>query len=111
MMWHVKIPAETISGHFTLPREAVVIEGPDAFAFREAKHDHSDESADGHNHANGKEFEPVAVHVLFKSEQTVVVSSGQELKAGDRVAMNRAYDLQLALKSGEGSAHTHDHEH
>ncbi len=108
---HVQIPAETISGHFTLPREAVVIEGPYAFVFREIKHDHSDEAADGHDHADEREFEPVAVQVLFKSQETAVVSSGQKLKVGERIAMNRAYDLQLALKSGEGSAHSHDHEH
>lgn len=109
---HVLIPMQTINDNFALPREAIVIEGPDAFVFREVKHDHSSHSdKGGHDHHGGKEFETVPVQVLLKTEQTAVISAGQALKAGDRIAMNRAYDLQLAMKSSDAPAHSHDHPH
>lgn len=111
---HVLLPVEQLSDHFPLPREAVLIEGPDAFVFREVPegaHDHGPD--DGHDHdVHMKEFEAVPVHLVFRDTSIAVVAPGGLIKAGDKIAMNRAYDLQLAMKSGDGSAdahHGHDH--
>ena len=114
---HVLLPVEQMEGHFPLPREAVLIEGPDAFVFRELDddaHAHGPDGAhddDTHNHehdAHMREFEPVPVEIVFQNENVVVVASGGDLKPGQKIAMNRAYDLQLALKSGDGSSgHAH----
>lgn len=109
---HVLLPAEEIADGFPLPREAVLVEGPDAFVFRELPDGHDDHDGE-HNHAHDEhvtEFEPVPVQILYQDESTVVVQPGA-LKAGERIAINRAYDLQLALKSGSGGGHAHDHGH
>lgn len=107
---HVLLPAEQMEGHYPLPREAVLIEGPEAFVFRELDDDaHSHGPDDAHDHdVHMREFEPVPVQIVFQNEDVVVVASGGELKSGQKIAMNRAYDLQLALKSGDGSSgHAH----
>lgn len=111
---HVTVPVEQLTGHFPLPREAVFIDGPDAFVFRRLPDDHvhsEEENADhDHDHSRDKEYEAVPVHVIFTDERTTVVAANDELQAGDRIAINRAHDLYLAMKSGDG-AHAHVHPH
>lgn len=100
---HISIPFGKLSGHFVLPAEAVVRVGATAFAFRfEGSHSHA-------GHADF-EFEAVPVHLLHHDEETAVVGSDGELKPGERVAMNNAYQLWLAGQDSSGG-HAHDHEH
>ena len=67
---------------------------------------------DDHDHAY-LQLEPVAVHVLHRGHDFVVIEPGGELHVGDEVAMNAAYKLQLALQAsaGGGGGHSHGHEH
>jgi len=114
---HLIVPVEQWQGQIVLPLAALVEEGPSVFVFRRheelllgekvAKDDH-------HEHEDRPfiEFEPVEVRLLHKDAQRAVLSGGGLLKIGDEVALNRAYQLGLAMKmaSGEGGHH-HHHDH
>jgi len=129
---HLLIPVAKYEQQIKLPLAAVVQEGPDAFVFRryEPKHSHV-HSHDGHSHSHrgyshgghphdGDEHEDaylvlerVPVHILHEDEQGIVVEQSKRFKPGDSIAMNRAYQLQLALKqrAGGGGGHGHRHGH
>ncbi len=81
------VPAEEWKDQIVVPQEAVVREGPDAFMFR----------------ANGKLFERVPVTVRYEDPRRVVVADDGSLFPGDEVALNGAYQLNLALKKQQGS--------
>lgn len=81
------VPAEEWKQQIVLPMEAVVREGPDAFVFR----------------ANGKLFERIPVTVRYEDPRQVVVADDGSLFLGDEVALNGAYQLNLALKKLQGS--------
>ena len=113
---HVRVPIDEISGHFVLPLAAVVQEGVNAYIFRVAAHDHSKDGGHGHDHDHGHdhsglEMNQVPVSIVTQDTKQVVVASGGDLKVGDRIAMNAAYQLRLALRSGSGGGHAHGHEH
>jgi multidrug efflux pump subunit AcrA (membrane-fusion protein) len=110
---HVLVPTEKIRDQFVLPADAVVQEGPEAFVFREhieASAEHVDEHADDHEDVF-IEFEPVHVTIVARDKSVVVVAPGEELAIGDRVAMNSAYQLHLALKSQQEGGGGHHHHH
>jgi hypothetical protein len=52
------------------------------------------------------------VHLLHKDSNHAVLADDGQLRLGDEVALNRAYQLHLAMKmqSGEGGHH-HHHDH
>jgi hypothetical protein len=111
---HVFVPTEEIRDQIVLPADAVVQEGPEAFVFRE--HVEKPESEDTVKYADDHEdvfieFEPVHVTIVAREKSVVVISPGEELAVGDRVATSSAYQLHLALKSQQegGSGHHHHH--
>lgn len=128
---HVLLPIEQIMGQIPLPVGAVAIEGADAFVFvPHEEHDHEDadesheedeqddhDSHDDHDHEEEHEafvtLEPLPVTVLYRDARTVVVAADGELKPGDTIAMNAAYQLRLAVQAEAegGGGHGHDHGH
>lgn len=93
------VPAEEWKNQIVLPQEAVVREGLDAFVFR----------------ANGKLFERVPVTLRYEDPREAVIADDGSLFLGDEVALNGAYQLNLALKKLQGSGvdphagHNHAH--
>lgn len=133
---HLMLPTTSIDGQIPLPVEAVAIDGPNAFVFvpcveeepDDHAHDHGHEHADGHDHDHGHhheeehdheehgdeiiiELEPIPVTVLHRDSQGVVIAVGGQLKEGDTVAMNAAYQLYQALHDDAGGGQGHDHGH
>lgn len=121
---HLLLPTSSIEGQIPLPVEAVAIDGPNAFVFvphvqEEAdgpacncEHDHGymdDQEEEDHGDEVFVELEPVPVTVLHRDSQGVVVAAGGELKDGDTVAMNAAYQLYQALSADSDGGHDHHH--
>jgi multidrug efflux pump subunit AcrA (membrane-fusion protein) len=111
---HVFVPTEEIRDQIVLPADAVVQEGPEAFVFREhveqSDYEHSDEYVDDYEDVF-IEFEPVHVTIVARDKSVVVVTPGEEILVGDRVAMSSAYQLHLALKSQQEGGGGHHHHH
>ncbi len=80
------VPVERLTEQVVLPAEAVVFEGPDAYVFR----------------ANGDRLDRVAVVVLQRDPRQIVIAKNRGLYLGDRIALNQAYQLNLALKKQQG---------
>ena len=90
------LPVEHLEKQIVLPSEAVVKEGTDAYVFR----------------TNGKKLERVSVRLIHLDSRDAVIKSDGTLVAGDVVALNQAFQLELALKnsqSSRSSGHGHDH--
>ena len=68
-----------------LPPEAVAIEGPNAFVFKQ----------------RGDHFERVEVHVLYRDKNRIVIEDDGRL-VGSTLAMSGAYEMHLALKNQAG---------
>ena len=89
------VPVQHLTQRIVLPADAVVKEGADAYVFR----------------ANGSLLERVAVHVEFLDSREAVLANDRALFAGDVVATNQAYQLDLAFKKSQGAASQgHGHE-
>lgn len=93
----LQAPVETWDNRIVLPVEAVVQEGPESYVFRE----------------DGDHFHRCPVQIEYRDPFNVVLAPGNEISAGDRLAMNSAQQLQLVLKnrSGGGAEAHHDHPH
>lgn len=100
------MPVELLKKRIVLPADAIVKEGADAFVFR----------------ANGQTLERLTVHLEYLDARDAVLKNDGTLMPGDEVALNQAYQLNLALKKSQGSAagghaghdhagHGHGHEH
>ncbi len=89
----IRLPVEHLLQQIVLPSEAVVNDGVESFVFR----------------ANGRRLERVPVRLVYHDSREALVKSGGSLSAGDVVARNQAYQLQLALKNAQGG-HTDSHE-
>lgn len=92
----ILLPVEHLTKQIVLPSEAVVKEGPEVFVFR----------------ANGKRLDRVPVRLTHMDLRDAVIKSDGTLVAGDVVARNQAFQLELALKSAQGNrggGHGHDH--
>lgn len=115
---HLFVPVARWQQQIKLPLAAVVEEGPDVFVFRRHEEPFTRETPRArsgprpHTEEPYAEFEPVAVHLLHRDEQYAIVADDGQLQPGDEVALNQAYQLQLATKmqAGEG-AHHHHHDH
>jgi membrane fusion protein, heavy metal efflux system len=102
-----------------LPRDAVVRSGPEAFVFRLEEGEGAGELPTTVTErlamlAEVAEFElePVSVHILHQDRWNCVVATDGELREGDIIAMNRAYQIHLAWKQQlSGGGHHHDHDH
>ncbi len=92
------VPIEHWTAKIVLPTDAVVKEGVDAFVFRQ----------------NGKLFERIPVVIEYEDGRNTILTNESQLTAGDVIAMNEAYQLNLALKKSQGSSDPHaghDHAH
>jgi hypothetical protein len=79
---------EELKNVLVLPRDAVVREGPEAYAFRQ----------------NGDLFERRAVHVLHEDRQSVVLANDGAIRAGaDYIAQGAAASLLRVLKAQNAS--------
>ncbi len=87
------VPIEHWTDKIVLPTEAVVKEGPEAFVFRQ----------------NGKLFERVPVVILYEDGRHSLLANEGSLYPGDVVAMNEAYQLNLALKKSQGGSGADPH--
>lgn len=138
---HLKLPVERWENQLLLPIESVVVEGPNAFVFvehihtqdpiaeagswvekpGESNHRHG---ADGHGHGEHShahdaarrihiELEPVPVRLLHRDNRWAVIANDGQLEMDQRIALNNAYKLNLAMKmkASGGGGHGHGHEH
>ena len=93
----LRIPVGVWKDVIVLPVDAIAQEGPEYYVFVE----------------NGKEFVRRAVIVKYKDQFEAVIEYDGSISPGDRVAMNGAHQLLMALKNQAGSAvdphagHTH----
>lgn len=109
---HVRVPVERLPDRMVLPAAAVVSEGPESFVFRLAGRHTVGEGPKGER-LYAEQYEAIPVVVAHRDGELVVIAPGGELKKGDLIAMNRAYQLLLALKNATegGGGHHHGHEH
>lgn len=84
----LKVPVETWKERIVLPVEAVVQDGPESYVFRE----------------DGDHFHRCPVQVAYRDQFSVVLADGNDIWPGDRLAMNSAQQLQVALKNKSGGA-------
>lgn len=82
----LQIPVETWENRIVLPAEAVVLDGAEAYVYRQ----------------NGTRFDQVTVHVEYRDRQSVVIANDGALFRGDIVASRGAYQIHLALKNQAG---------
>jgi multidrug efflux pump subunit AcrA (membrane-fusion protein) len=108
---HVRVPVERIEKQIVLPANAVAAEGPEAYVFRLAGRHARPERGPGGARLYDEEFEQVPVVVRYRDTRQVVVAPGGALRPSDVVAMNRAYQLLLALKNASEGPAPHSHEH
>jgi multidrug efflux pump subunit AcrA (membrane-fusion protein) len=105
---HIVIPVKKWERQLTLPLKAVVQEGPDAFIFRRIARMRT---TDGKSFVD--EFEQVPVRILHQDTKVAVIAADGEIRPGDIIARNNAYQLQLTLTSSKGggghSHHGHSH--
>ena len=82
----LKVPVETWNERIVLPVDAVVQEGPESYVFRE----------------DGDHFHRCPIHIEYRDQFSVVLGEGSDIFPGDRLAMNGAQQLHLALKNKSG---------
>ncbi len=120
---HIEVPTEPYSNMIYLPPSAVVIDGANAFVFREVVADKSAGGNHGHSHAAGADHVPhnddvfldlerVPVEVVFQNSEYILFPPDGELRPGDAIAWNNAYQIFLEQKSqagGDTAGHGHEH--
>lgn len=82
----LSVPVETWRDQVVVPTTGVVDEGAEAYVYRQ----------------NGDHFDQVAVHILHRDQESVVIANDGALFAGDVVAGKGAYQMHLALKNQAG---------
>ena len=102
---HIDVPSQTFRGNFVLPSAAVVDQAGESLVFRYRSGSNPGAASD-HD-----DFEPVVVRLVHRDRRTAVVSSKGALRPGDRIALNNAYQLLLAVRSAGGAPHAHSHTH
>ncbi|MGF1579882.1 MAG: efflux RND transporter periplasmic adaptor subunit [Gemmataceae bacterium] len=91
---YLLLPTETLSDVFVLPRSAVVMDGAEAYVFRQ----------------NGKEFQLQAVRIVHSNENTVVIANDGSVFPDQVLVHNGAAQLYRALKTkSDGGGHHHHH--
>lgn len=93
----LSVPVETWEDQLVLPTTAVVDEGAESYVY----------------HQHGDHFDQVAVHVMHRDQNAVVIAADDAVHAGDTIAGKGAYQIHLALKNQAGGGvdpHAgHDH--
>lgn len=102
---HLEVPVERWAQQVVAPVSAVVSDGPETFVFK--KMDHTHESDDG---TVIVEFEKIPVKVLHQDARHAVLEDQLKLDLYEKYALDKAHQLNLALKqaaSGGGGGHAH----
>ncbi|QDS98348.1 efflux RND transporter periplasmic adaptor subunit [Adhaeretor mobilis] len=84
----IHIPVETWENQIVLPPTALAEEGAENYVYRQ----------------NGDHFDQIAVHVLHREQDAIVVANDGALFPGDVIAGKGAYQMHLALKNKSGGA-------
>ncbi|MCA9261593.1 MAG: efflux RND transporter periplasmic adaptor subunit [Planctomycetales bacterium] len=84
----LQLPVETWRNQLALPLSAIVEEGAEAYAYRQ----------------NGDNFEQVAVRILDRDRDAIVVANDGALYPGDVIAGKGAFQMHLAFKTQSGPA-------
>ncbi len=84
----LRVPVERLENQMVLPSTSVVEDGAENFVYQQ----------------NGDHFDQVAVHVLARDQQSVVIAADGALFPGDVVAAQGAYQMHLAWKNQSGGA-------
>lgn len=80
------IPVQEWEKQIVLPIEAVANDGAENYVFAE----------------NGKKFDRVAVHVLYRDLEKIIIEDDGSVFPGTVIAAHGAYQMQLALKNKAG---------
>ncbi len=80
------IPVQEWEKQIVLPIEAVAADGAENYVFAE----------------NGKKFDRVAVHVLYRDLEKIIIEDDGSVFPGTIIAARGAYQMQLALKNKAG---------
>ena len=80
------VPVETWEDQMVVPSAAVVDEGAEAYVY----------------HLHGDHFDQVAVHVLHRDQDLVVIANDGALQSGAVIAGSGAYQIYLSLKNQSG---------
>lgn len=80
------IPIQEWEKHIVLPVEAVAADGAENYVFAE----------------NGKKFDRVSVHVVYRDLEKVIIEDDGSVFPGTIIAARGAYQMQLALKNKAG---------
>lgn len=108
---HIRLPKHRFEQIFKVPAAAVVNDGLESVVFRKAAADAHSEH-EHHHDAEMDVFEPVSVHILYKDRRYAVLGREGELRIGNVIAANAAYQLLLASKSESAGGHDHHgHQH
>jgi len=102
---HLEIPVESWSQQVIAPVAALVTDGPETFVFK--KMDHTHQGDDG---TVIVEFEKIPVKVLYQDARHAVLEEQLKLDLYEKYALDKAHQLNLALKqaaSGGGGGHSH----
>ena len=108
---HVVLPIEQLSGHIKIPAVAVVQEGPDAFVFRRYTTPHDHDESDPHHEHPFVEFKRTPVRLVYRDKEVALIANDNQIKVGQRIATNNAFDLNLIVKNNAGGGGGHGHEH
>jgi len=79
----IRVPVEKFENVFVVPQTALVLEGPEAFLFRQ----------------NGEFFERRPVQVLHEDRLNAVIAADSAVRAGFYIAQNAAASLNRIMKS------------
>jgi cobalt-zinc-cadmium efflux system membrane fusion protein len=82
----LRVPVEEWREQIVLPVDAIAQDGAEAFVFQQ----------------NGKHFERVPVHVVYRDQSYAVIKNDGSVFPGDVVALRGAHQLQMALKNNSG---------
>ncbi|MCA9184503.1 MAG: efflux RND transporter periplasmic adaptor subunit [Pirellulaceae bacterium] len=83
------VPVETLSDCIVLPREAVVEDGAASYVYEQ----------------DGDHFHRIQVHVEYRDRNAVVLANDGQLREGQQVVTQGAYQVHLATTTRRGSGH------
>lgn len=82
----LRVPVEQWEKQIVVPVEAIATEGVEHFVFQE----------------NGDHFDRRPVHVLYQDQLQAVIANDGSIFPGDKIALEGAHQLQMALKNKAG---------
>jgi hypothetical protein len=91
----LKVNVERLTNVFVLPAAAVVQEGPEYFVFRQ----------------NGDLFDRKPVHVIYQTQDDIVLANDGSVPSGIYVAGAGAVQINRVLRSQRGEAPSGVHVH